>query len=136
MDKEKKQKNGVAVVGRRKEAIARVRLVEGNGQITVNGKPIAEYFLGPIIQKIYNHPLELTKTVGKYSISAKLIGGGRVAQLGAFLHGLARGLAKIDPTLRVTLKKEGLLTRDARAKERKKYGLAQKARAKKQSPKR
>src|SRR5689334_23998724 len=133
MEQTKKQ-SGVAVVGRRKEAIARVRLIDGNGQITVNGKPITEYFLGPIFQKLYTKPLELTKTIGKYSISVKVEGGGQVAQLGALVHGLARGLSKIDPSLRVTLKKEGLLTRDARAKERKKYGLAQKARAKKQSP--
>ncbi len=131
-----KKENGVSVVGRRKEAIARVRLMNGNGVITVNGKPIAEYFLGQVFQRLYSRPLELTKTVGKYSISVKVEGGGRTSQLGAFIHGLSRAIAKIDPALRVTLKKDGLLTRDARAKERKKYGNAQKARAKKQSPKR
>lgn len=126
----------VAVVGRRKEAVARVRISAGQGQITVNGKPITEYFLGAIFQKIYNKPLEVTKTVGKYTISAKVIGGGQVSQMGAIIHGISRAIAKIDPTLRVTLKKEGLLTRDARAKERRKFGNAGKARAKKQSPKR
>lgn len=131
-----KKQSGVSVVGRRKEAVARVRLMNGNGVITINGKPVTEYFLGPIFQKLYSRPLELTKTIGKYSISVKVVGGGQVAQLGAFIHGLARGLSKIDPSLRVTLKKEGLLTRDPRAKERKKYGHAQKARAMKQSPKR
>lgn len=139
MDSEKNQKNKtgvVATVGRRKEAVARVRLLPGNGQITVNGKPIAEYFLGQVFQKLYSRPLELTKTIGKYSFSVRLEGGGKVAQLGAIIHGIARALSKAEPSLRVTLKKEGFLTRDARVKERRKYGHAHKARAKKQSPKR
>lgn len=126
----------ISTVGRRKEAIARVRLVAGKGQMTINGKPIAEYFLGPTAQKFYNRPLEVTKTLGKYSISVKVEGGGRMGQLEAVIHGISRAIAKAEPELRVTLKKEGLLTRDARVKERRKYGLAQKARAKKQSPKR
>lgn len=125
-----------AVVGRRKEAVARVRLSSGQGQITVNGKPIVEYFAGPIFQKLYNKPLEITKTIGKYTISAKIIGGGQVSQLGALVHGISRAIAKADPTLRTALKREGLLTRDARVRERRKFGLAGKARAKKQSPKR
>ena len=128
--------NAVETVGRRKEAIARVRLSPGNGQVTVNGKPIAEYFLGLISQKLFARPLELTKTIGRYSVSVKVAGGGITSQLGAVIHGLSRAIAKTDPTLRVTLKKEGLLTRDARVKERRKYCNAQKARAKKQSPKR
>ncbi|MBI2599857.1 30S ribosomal protein S9 [Candidatus Daviesbacteria bacterium] len=139
MDPENNQKNKngiVATVGRRKEAVARVRILPGNGQITINGKPIAEYFLGQIFQKLYNRPLELTKTLGKYSFSVRVEGGGKVAQLGAMIHGIARALAKTEPALRVTLKREGFLTRDARVKERRKYGNAQKARAKKQSPKR
>lgn len=138
METEKKnQKTGiVATIGKRKEALARVRLSPGNGQITINGKPIAEYFLGPIFQKIYSKPLEITKTLGKYSISIKLEGGGKVSQLGAVVHGIARAIALAEPTLRVALKKEKFLTRDARVKERRKYGNAQKARAKKQSPKR
>ncbi len=139
MDPENNQKNKngiVATVGRRKEAVARVRILPGSGQITINGKPIAEYFLGQIFQKLYNRPLELTKTLGKYSFSVRVEGGGKVAQLGAMIHGIARALAKTEPALRVTLKREGFLTRDARVKERRKYGNAQKARAKKQSPKR
>ncbi|MBI3103396.1 30S ribosomal protein S9 [Candidatus Daviesbacteria bacterium] len=127
---------GVNTVGRRKEAVARVRISPGQGQITVNGKPIAQYFAGAIFQKIYQKPLEITKTVGKYTISAKVTGGGRVSQLEAVIHGVSRALAKVEPTLRTVLKKEGLLTRDARVKERRKYGHAGKARAKKQSPKR
>lgn len=126
----------ISTVGRRKEAVARVRLSAGSGQITVNGKPIAEYFLGPILQKLYSKPLELTQTAGKYSISVKVEGGGTTSQLGAVIHGVSRAIAKSEPSLRSTLKKEGLLTRDARVRERRKFGHAQKARAKKQSPKR
>lgn len=128
--------NQTSVVGRRKEAAARVRVTPGNGQITVNGKPIGEYFLGPILQKLYSKPLEITNTTGKYIISAKVAGGGQASQLKAVIHGIARGIAKAEPSLRSVLKKEGFLTRDARVKERRKYGNAQKARAKKQSPKR
>lgn len=126
----------VSTVGRRKEANARVRLSPGNGQIIVNGKPIAEYFAGPILQKLYMKPLEMTQTNKKFTISAKVVGGGQVSQLKAVIHGIARAIAKAEPDLRTIVKKEGLLTRDARVKERRKYGNAQKARAKKQSPKR
>lgn len=126
----------ISTVGRRKEAVARVRLSDGKGQITVNGKPIAEYFPGPVLQKIYSKPLEITKTIGKYLISIKVAGGGQVSQLEAAIHGIARAISKVGPELRTALKKEGYLTRDARVKERRKYGNAQKARAKKQSPKR
>lgn len=142
MENKKTKNNGVVVVGRRKEAIARVRINPGQGlasrseQIIVNGKPIGEYFLGAIFQKRYTKPLEITKITGKYTISAKVEGGGRVSQLDAVIHGISRAIAKIEPTLRTTLKKEGYLTRDARVKERRKYGHAQKARAMKQSPKR
>lgn len=128
--------NTISTVGRRKEAVARVRLSEGKGQITVNGKPISEYFLGLVLQKYYLKPLDVTKTTGKYTISAKVEGGGQVSQLGAVIHGISRAIAKVSPDLRTLLKREGLLTRDARVKERRKYGNAQKARAKKQSPKR
>lgn len=124
------------VVGRRKEAVARVRLSAGNGQITVNGKPVGEYFKGVVLQKIYSKPFEITKTTGKFSISAKVEGGGQVSQLGAVIHGISRAISKENPEYRTILKKNGFLTRDPRAKERRKYGLAQKARAKKQSPKR
>lgn len=132
----KKESKFISVVGRRKEAVARVRLMEGNGQVTVNGKPIVEYFSGAVFQRLYSKPLEITKTLGKYAISVKVEGGGKVSQLGAVIHGLARVLSKSNPELRVILKREGLLTRDARVKERRKFGLAHKARAKKQSPKR
>ena len=130
------ENKGVSAVGRRKEAIARVRLLSGNGQITINGKPVGEYFSGTVFQKLYQKPLEITRTSGKYTISVKVKGGGQVSQLGAVIHGISRALAKANPEVRVALKREGLLTRDARVKERRKYGHAQKARAMKQSPKR
>lgn len=123
-------------VGRRKEALAKVRLSKGEGQIVINGKPAAEYFLGPVFQKLYTQPLEITKTLGKYSISIKVEGGGKMAQLGAVIHGISKVLASSGQSLRSVLKREGFLTRDARVKERRKYGHAGKARARKQSPKR
>lgn len=130
------ENKGVAAVGRRKEAIARVRLLSGNGQMTINGKPVGEYFPGVVFQKLYQKPQEVTKTSGKYTISVKVKGGGQISQLGALIHGLSRALVKINPEVRVVLKREGLLRRDARVKERRKYGHAGKARAMKQSPKR
>lgn len=127
----------ISTVGRRKEAIARVRISTGKGQITVNGKPIVEYFPGLVAQKIYSKPLEITQTASKYALSVKVEGGGQVSQLKATIHGIARALAEVeDKKYRTILKKDGFLTRDARVKERRKYGNAQKARAKKQSPKR
>ncbi|MBI4038267.1 30S ribosomal protein S9 [Candidatus Daviesbacteria bacterium] len=126
----------VRTVGRRKEAVARVFLLPGKGQITVNGQQVSEYFKGIALEKIYKTPFELTDSVGKFDISIKVIGGGTSSQLGAVIHGISRALSKVDPSKRAPLKKAGLLTRDPRVKERRKYGLAQKARAKKQSPKR
>lgn len=131
-----KNNNAISTVGRRKEAVARVRLMSGKGPMTINGKPVVEYFSGPIFQKIYNRPFEITKSLSKYSVSVKVEGGGVVSQLGATVHGIARALSKADQNLKLALKKEGFLTRDARVKERRKYGHAQKARAMKQSPKR
>lgn len=124
-------------VGRRREAVARVRLFKGQGQLTVNGKPIAEYFTGLIAQKRYLRPFELTKTSGLISGSVKVLGGGFSSQLEATIHGIARALQVLDRDKnRPILKTNKLLTRDARARERRKFGLAGKARAKKQSPKR
>lgn len=123
-------------VGRRKEAIARVRLFPGQGQLTVNGLPIAQYFKGPIAQKKYSRPFELTKTLGQLTGTIKVSGGGFASQLDAVIHGISRTIQVVDKGHRSVLKKDGLLTRDPRAKERRKYGLAHKARAKKQSPKR
>ncbi len=127
----------IQTVGRRRKAVARVRLSTGVGQITVNGKPVNEYFRGEIAQKEYMKPFEITKTVGKYSASVLVAGGGFSSQLEALVHGISRALNDIDKeAFRLPLKKAGLLTRDSRSRERRKYGLAQGARAKKQSPKR
>lgn len=123
-------------VGRKKEAVARVRLTKGNGQMTVNGKPVLDYFAGVVSQKLLTRPFELTGTTGKYAVSVKVAGGGRSSQMGAVIHGLSRALSKENGEFRSILKKAGFLTRDARVKERRKYGHAGKARAKKQSPKR
>ncbi len=134
--KKVKYADTTTTVGRRKEAVARVRLSSGQGLITVNNKPITEYFAGPIFQKKYLKPFEITNTSGKFTISALVSGGGVISQLDAVVHGISRAIQKAQPDLRTLLKKEGLLKRDARVRERRKYGLAQKARAKKQSPKR
>ncbi|KKQ67406.1 MAG: 30S ribosomal protein S9 [Candidatus Daviesbacteria bacterium GW2011_GWA2_38_24] len=124
-------------VGRRKEAVARVRLLKGVGQMTVNGKPISTYFPGPIFQKSYQRPFEVTQTLGQFTGSVKVEGGGVSSQLDAVVHGIARALEKVSrDQFRPSLKTAGLLTRDPRAKERRKFGQAGKARAKKQSPKR
>lgn len=123
-------------IGRRKEAIARVRVIEGNGQMTVNGKLISEVFCGPVFQKAYQKPFELTKTLGKYTATVKVSGGGLNAQVDAIVLGIARALDKASNEYHTMLRSHGLLTRDARARERRKYGLAHAARAKKQSPKR
>lgn len=129
-------KQGSQSVGRRKEAVARVRIFEGKSPILVNGKPINEVFAGLVNQRAYQKPFELTKTLGKYSATVKLVGGGTSSGLGAVVHGISRTLAGISPENREVLKKNGLLTRDARVKERRKYGHAHKARAMKSSPKR
>lgn len=123
-------------VGRRKEAVARVRVLPGNSPISINGKPITEVFRSLVQQKAYQKPFEVTKTLGRYTATIKVEGGGVASQLGAIVHGISRALAKANIEYRASLKKAGLLTRDARVKERRKYGLAHKARAKKQSPKR
>lgn len=126
----------VQTTGRRKESVARVRVMEGNSQIIVNGKPISEKFGSLLMQRRYQKPFEVTKTLGKYTATVKVEGGGQMGQLDAIVHGTARSLAKITPEFKDALKKAGLLTRDPRARERRKIGLAHGARAQKQSPKR
>lgn len=127
----------IAAVGRRKEAVARVRLVSKAGIITINGKPYGEYFTGAVFERAFSKPFETINSIGKFSGSVIVSGGGTMSQLGAVIHGISRALSKIDTDkFRKLLKVEGLLTRDPRVKERRKYGHAQKARAMKQSPKR
>lgn len=126
-----------AAVGRRKEAVARVRIFVGKSQMIVNGKPIAEYFRGPVFQKAYQKPFEVTKTLGELTATVKVEGGGMSSQLGAVVHGISRAIQLFDKDkYRKSLKEAGLLTRDARVRERRKMGTAGRARAKKQSPKR
>ncbi|MBE6570010.1 MAG: 30S ribosomal protein S9 [Ruminococcaceae bacterium] len=109
--------------GRRKSSIARVRLYPGSGKITINGRDIDEYFGLETLKLVINQPFGVTNTVGKYDIVANVKGGGISGQAGAIRHGAARALLLADDTFRASLKKAGLLTRDPRMKERKKYGL-------------
>ncbi len=109
--------------GRRKEAIARVRLVPGDGRIIINDRPLEDYFTLRTLQTQVTEPLRLTNTFGHYDVLVKVCGGGSTGQAGAVRHGIARALCRVDVGLRKPLKKVGLLTRDARVKERKKYGL-------------
>ena len=110
--------------GRRKKAIARVRLIPGGeGAITINKRDIAEYFPQDTMKLIVRQPLVLTATTDKYDVFVNVTGGGYTSQAGAIRHGIARALIVAEPELRGALKKEGYLTRDPRAKERKKYGL-------------
>ena len=109
--------------GRRKKSVARVRLVPGNGAITINKRDIDDYFGLETLKVVVKQPLELTKTVGKFDVLVNVQGGGFTGQAGAIRHGLSRALLQFDEELRPTLKKAGLLTRDPRMKERKKYGL-------------
>ena len=109
--------------GRRKEAVVRVRLLEGTGQFKLNGRPLEDYFPNPAHRRLVTEPLRVTNTLERYDILANLGGGGVSGQAGALRHGIARALVDLDPELRVELKKRGFLTRDAREVERKKYGL-------------
>lgn len=124
-------------VGRRKEAVARVRLFSGKGQTTINEKPIGKYFSGRLSQTIFEKPFRIADVLGKYYATIHVAGGGVAGQLEAVVHGLSRALAKIDhEKTRVSLKKEGLLTRDARTRQRRMIGTGGKSRRQKQSPKR
>jgi len=111
--------------GRRKAAVARVRVYPGSGNISINGKTVAEYFGGNLSHHInVALPMRLTNTIGQYDVIVKVVGGGVAGQAGAVRHGLARALARSEENeFRPILKKAGLLTRDARVKERKKVGL-------------
>ncbi|MEN6411280.1 MAG: 30S ribosomal protein S9 [Veillonellales bacterium] len=109
--------------GRRKTSVARVRLVPGEGNIIINGRPLVEYFGLKTLELVVKQPLNLTETVGKYDVLAKVEGGGPSGQAGAVRHGISRALLRVDGEYRPALKKAGLLTRDPREKERRKYGL-------------
>ena len=109
--------------GRRKKSVARVRLYPGTGAITINGRDVDDYFGLETLKLIVNQPFGVTETVGKFDIVANVRGGGISGQAGAIRHGVARALLTADENYKPLLKKAGLLTRDPRMKERKKYGL-------------
>ena len=110
-------------VGRRKKAIARVRLIPGEGKIVINGREIDNYFGLETLKMTVRQPLALTALEGRYDVLVNVYGGGLAGQAGAIRHGISRALGKADPELRPAIKKAGFLTRDPRMKERKKYGL-------------
>ena len=108
--------------GRRKKSVARVRLLPGSGNITVNKRDIEDYFGYETLKMIVRAPMVLTDTLSKFDVNVNVYGGGYTGQAGAIRHGIARALIVADPELRGALKKAGFLTRDPRMKERKKYG--------------
>ena len=109
--------------GRRKTAVARVRLLPGEGEIVINGRSLVEHFGAAIEEADIRLPFRVTNTDGRYNAMIKVEGGGVTGQAGAVKHGIARALLEIDPENRLALRQAGLLTRDPRMKERKKYGL-------------
>lgn len=112
----------VITIGRRKEASARVRLTPGTGRITVNGRPIESYMMRDVLVMLAKQPFDLTDTAGKFDIRARCAGGGLTGQAGALRLGIARALLKYNDQYRSSLRRGGVLTRDAREVERKKYG--------------
>ena len=112
----------MTATGKRKTAVARVRLLPGSGNMVVNGRAMEEYFPRDTLRGLVVQPLTACNAVGRYDIHANIQGGGVAGQASALRHGIARALEKLDPGQRTTLKKAGYLTRDARKKERKKYG--------------
>jgi small subunit ribosomal protein S9 len=119
----------IQTTGRRKESVARVRFQDGSGQVTLNGKPLEAYFPSMATRMRVMEPLTLTQTQGRYDIDATLGGGGTTGQADALRLGISRGLVELDPELRPVLKKAGMLTRDSRIVESKKYGLRKARRA-------
>ena len=141
------EKTYKSFTGRRKEAVARLRLyVTGlptvvdmdikKGDIIINNKKAEVYFGGIVAKATYEEPFMITNTLGKYTLSVKIVGGGTKSQLEAFIHAVAKGLSSLDGKNKHILKKKGFLTRDARVRERRKVGMGGKARRKRQSPKR
>ena len=140
-------KNYKSFTGRRKEAVARLRLyVTGlptvvdtevkKGDIIINGKKAETYFGGLVAKATYEEPFKITNLLGKYTLVVKVTGGGTKSQLEAFIHAVSKGLSSLDEKSKHILKKKGFLTRDARVRERRKVGMGGKARRKRQSPKR
>jgi len=143
------KKGFIFAVGRRKDAVARIRLYETikdtlivagekvkKGELFVNDKRIEDYFGGKVASSIYLEPLRITNNLEKYAITVKVVGGGQKGQLIAVVHGISRALSAIDIKNRQILKKKGLLTRDPRVRQRRNVGMGGKSRRAKQSPKR
>ena len=122
-EKKTKQASQIIATGRRKKSIARVRLLPGTGKYTVNGREMGEYLQRDTLLLVAKQPFELTNTGDKYDVIIRVVGGGVSGQAGAICHGIARALVKASETYKKELKDAGLLTRDPRMKERKKYGL-------------
>ncbi len=142
-------KNYIFTKGKRKEAVARVRLYKDlketltagtltvkKGDIFINDLPVDKYFSGLVAKAYFEEPLKITNNLGKYTITARVEGGGNQSQLGAFIHGVSKALSQIDEKNKQILRKKGFLTRDPRVRQRRKVGMGGKARRKKQSPKR
>ena len=119
----------VQATGRRKSSVARVRLYDGSGQVSLNGRNLDDYFPQLALRLRAMEPLKLAESEGRYDVHATIHGGGTTGQSDALRLGIARALVEADPELRLTLKREGMLTRDARRVERKKYGLRKARRA-------
>ena len=136
MSEVKTHKIVATAVGRRKLAIASVRLLSGAGEITVNGKPVAQYFPGIVSASKYLAPFKIAGVEGKYSASVKIVGGGPHGQLEAMVLGISRCLVAHKPTLKPSLRAAKLMTRDPRVRQRRMVGMGGKSRRRKQSPKR
>lgn len=108
--------------GKRKNSIARVWLLPGSGKITINDRPVEQYFGRDVLKMIIRQPFEVTGTLDKFNVIASVLGGGSTGQAGAIRHGISKALLAVDAGAKAKLRKEGLLTRDPREKERKKYG--------------
>lgn len=119
----KVEAKAIYATGKRKSAIARVRLFPGTGEITINDKPLDEFYSLETLKAVVRNPINIAKTAEKFNIIATVRGGGFSAQAGAVAHGIAKAIATTDADTRAIIKKAGLLTRDSRIKERKKYGL-------------
>jgi small subunit ribosomal protein S9 len=141
------EKTYKSFTGKRKEAVARLRLYAHSlptvvgmeikkGDIVVNGKMAEVYFGGIVAKATFEEPFKITNTLGKYTLSVKIVGGGTKSQLEAFIHAVSKALSSLDEKSKHILKKKGFLTRDARVRERRKVGMGGKARRKRQSPKR
>ena len=116
------QENTFYATGRRKTAISRTWLTPGSGEITINNRPVSEYFPVEATREEMIQPFKLTNTLGTYDVRATVVGGGIAGQAGAVRHGITRALVSVNPDFRLTLKKAGFIKRDPRVKERKKYG--------------